>query len=160
MLYFGGEADCRNRPEAAKHVLRSNTVIQHMSIERVVAVGIAAAFIAVSSASQAQIGIEREILLKQDLAIPGYETVLVAVTIAVGGREGRHTHPGTLVGRLLEGELTIDLQGKPTRVLKAGDSILIEPGQVHEGINTGSVPVKALVTFIVEKGKPLTTQVR
>jgi quercetin dioxygenase-like cupin family protein len=42
-------------------------------------------------------------------------------------------------------------------MLKAGDAILIEPRQVHEGINKGNVPVKALVTFIVEKGKPLST---
>jgi hypothetical protein len=28
---------------------------------------------------------------------------------------------------------------------------------VHEGRNTGSVPTKVIATFIVEKGKPLTT---
>ena len=41
------------------------------------------------------------------------------------------------------------------RTFKAGDSVLIEPGQVHEGINKGGVPMKALVTFIVQKGEPL-----
>jgi hypothetical protein len=38
-------------------------------------------------------------------------------------------------------------------------TLLIEPNQVHEGINKGSVSIKALVTFITEKGKPLTTAV-
>jgi hypothetical protein len=28
---------------------------------------------------------------------------------------------------------------------------------VHEGINKGGVPIKALATFIVEKGKPFAT---
>jgi quercetin dioxygenase-like cupin family protein len=46
------------------------------------------------------------------------------------------------------------LEGQPTKILKPGDPVLIEPRQVHEGINKGSVPVKALVTLIVEKGKP------
>jgi quercetin dioxygenase-like cupin family protein len=90
-------------------------------------------------------------------SIPGYQTILAEVSVAVGGREGRHWHSGTLVGRMLEGELALELQGQPTKMLKAGDAILIEPRQVHEGINKGNVPVKALVTFIVEKGKPLST---
>jgi len=108
----------------------------------------------------AQVGLERKVLLQQDLNIPGYETLLVAVTIAVGGREGRHTHAATLVGQVLEGELTLEQEGLPTRVYRAGDSITIKPGQIHEGINTGKTPIRALVTFIAEKGKPLTTQVR
>ena len=86
--------------------------------------------------------------------------MLVSVTIAVGGREGRHTHAGTLIGQVLDGELTLESEGRPTVTYRAGDSISVEPGQVHEGINLGKTPVKALVTFIVEKGKPLTTQVR
>ena len=117
----------------------------------------AACVIAVAQTSAAPIGIERKVLLQQDLAIPGYEVVLVEVTIAVGGREGRHWHAGTLVGHILEGELTIEQEGQPTKLFKAGESVLIEPGRVHEGINKGSVPVKALVTFIVKKGKPLST---
>jgi quercetin dioxygenase-like cupin family protein len=123
---------------------------------------VAAAIVLMSPASsvQAQTGLERKVLLQQDLDIPGYETLLVAVTIAVGGREGRHTHAATLVGQVLEGELTLEQEGLPTRTYRAGDSIMIKPGQIHEGINTGKTPIRALVTFIAEKGKPLTTQVR
>jgi quercetin dioxygenase-like cupin family protein len=105
----------------------------------------------------AQVGLERKIVLQQDAAIPGYETVVAEVSIAVGGREGRHWHSGTLVGYILEGVLTLELEGQPTKIVKAGEAVLIEPLQVHEGFNKGSVPIKALVTFIVEKGKPLTT---
>jgi quercetin dioxygenase-like cupin family protein len=120
----------------------------------------AAMAIAAASPSHAQVGLERKVLLQQDLDIPGYETLLVAVTIAVGGREGRHTHAGTLVGQVLEGELTLEQEGLPTRTYRAGDAVIIKPGQIHEGINTGKTPIRALVTFIAEKGKPLTTQVR
>lgn len=110
--------------------------------------------------AHAQVGPERQFLLQEDLAIPGYEVVLAEATLAVGEREGKHTHPGTLVGHMLEGELTLEQEGLPSVVLKPGDSILVEPGQIHEGINTGDVPVKALVTFVVEKSKPLSIEAK
>ena len=129
-------------------------------IRAVVFVCAAGIAIGMTTPAEAQTGVERKVLLQRDLAIPGYETVLVAVTIAAGGREGRHTHSGTLVGQVLEGELTLEQEGRPPTTYKAGDSLSVEPGQIHEGMNLGKTPVKALVTFIVEKGKPLTTQVR
>ena len=121
---------------------------------------VAAMVIAAMSHGRAQVGLERKVLLQQDLDIPGYETLLVAVTIAVGGREGRHTHAATLVGQVLEGELTLEQEGLPTRTLKPGDSVIVKPGQVHEGINKSKAPIRILATFIAEKGKPLTTPVR
>ncbi len=126
---------------------------------RIVAAVMAACLIAIAPSSAQQIGVKRSVLLQRDLPIPGYEVILVKATIAVGGREGKHTHAGTLVGYVLEGELTLEVEGQPTKVIKAGESILVEPGRVHEGINKGSVPTTALVTFIAEKGKPLTTPV-
>jgi quercetin dioxygenase-like cupin family protein len=113
--------------------------------------------LAIAPAGDAQVGLERKIVLQQDLKMPGYETVVAEVTLAVGGREGRHTHPGTLIGYLLQGELTLEVEGQPTRVFKAGEAALIPAGVVHEGRNTGSVPTKVIATFIVEKGKPLST---
>ena len=113
-----------------------------------------------ASLVHAQVGIERKVLLQQDLDIPGYETLLVAVTIAVGGREGRHIHSATLVGQVLEGQLTLEQEGLPARTYNAGDSITVKPGQIHEGLNKGKTPIRILATFIAEKGKPLTTQVR
>jgi quercetin dioxygenase-like cupin family protein len=129
------------------------------SVIRTVAAVMAVCLIAIASSSAQQIGLKRSVLLQRDLPIPGYEVILVKATIAVGGREGKHTHAGTLVGYVLEGELTLEVAGQPTKVLKAGESALVEPGRVHEGINKGSVPVTVLVTFIAEKGKPLTTPV-
>lgn len=124
---------------------------------RIVAMAIATFMVAMASRSYAQAGIERKTLLQQDLAIPGYETRLVEATLAAGAREGKHSHPGTLLVYVMEGELTFELAGMPTKTLKAGESVLVTPGQVHEGINNGRVPVKLVATFIVEKGKPLTT---
>lgn len=89
--------------------------------------------------------------------MPGHEAVLAEVSIAPAGREGRHTHPGSGVAHVLSGTLTVEMEGEPVRTLVAGDSLFIGAGRVHEGINNGSEPVRLLATFIVEKGKPLTT---
>lgn len=104
--------------------------------------------------------VQRKILLTQDLPVPGYEMVLVAVEIPPGGREGRHTHPGPLMAQVQEGVLTLDDEGKPTTTYKAGDAIFIKGGNIHEGSNHGTTPVKILATFVVEKGKPLTTLIQ
>ena len=101
--------------------------------------------------------IQRKVLLTQDLPIPGYQAVMAAVEIPAGGREGRHTHPGAVVVYIQEGTITFDHEGKPTMTYKAGDSFYIEPGKIHEGINKGTSPVKAIATFVIEKGKPLTS---
>jgi len=104
--------------------------------------------------------VTRTVLLQQDLNISGYTAALVAVEIPAGGREGRHTHPGTVMVYVQEGALTLDHEGKPTKTYKAGETFSVEPGKIHEGINNGNTPVKAVATFVVEKGKPLTTQVQ
>jgi quercetin dioxygenase-like cupin family protein len=101
--------------------------------------------------------VERKVLLRHDLDIPGREALLAEVRIAPGGREGRHTHAGTALATVLEGTLVFEAAGQPPRTMQAGESIVITPGLVHEGINRGAAPVRLMATFIVEKGQPLTT---
>jgi quercetin dioxygenase-like cupin family protein len=116
--------------------------------------------LAAPAAVAQQPAVERKVLLQQDVSIPGYQNVLVAVTIPVGGREGRHTHPGTAIVHVMDGTLTLDHDGRPTTTYKAGETFYVEAGKVHEGINKGSAPVRAIASFVVEKGKPLATQAK
>jgi quercetin dioxygenase-like cupin family protein len=104
-----------------------------------------------------QPSIQRKILLTQDLPVPGYQVVMVALEIPAGAREGRHTHPGVVAVHVNEGVITFEHEGRPTATYKAGDAFFIEAGKVHEGINNGTSPLKAVATFVVEKGKPLTS---
>ena len=53
----------------------------------------------------------------------------------------------------------MEIPGSPTVRYKTGDSFIVKPDVVHEGINNGKVTYKAEVTYIVAKDKPLTTQV-
>ena len=122
---------------------------------------LAAASTSIWSTGRAQgPAVERKVLLQQDAAAAGYQNVLVAVTIPAGGREGRHTHPGTAIVHVLEGALTLDHDGRPSATYKAGETFSVEAATIHEGINRGTSPVRAIASFVVEKGKPLTTQAK
>jgi len=100
--------------------------------------------------------IKRTILQRGDVT-PERETVLGMAEIAAGGSTGRHSHPGIETGYVLEGSATLEIEGMPAIAMSAGTSYLIAAGKVHDAKNTGSVPVKVLATYVVEKGKPLAT---
>ena len=120
------------------------------------AVSVVAAVSAVSVAAPAPgPNVERKMLLQQDLSIPNYSTALVEVTIPAGGREGRHTHPGSAVVYVQQGALTLAMEGVPDKTYQVGESVFIPTGKIHEGINNGSATMKAIASFVVEKGKPL-----
>jgi quercetin dioxygenase-like cupin family protein len=102
-------------------------------------------------------GATRTVLLRRAISVPGYEEVMIETEIPVGGREGRHTHPGTMFARVEQGAVTLDDEGKPSAVYKAGDSYFVDADHVHEGMNNGDVPVKILVTLVVKTGELLTT---
>jgi len=119
----------------------------------------AAVAMLVAGAAAQQPQVERKVLLQQDVSAPGYQNLMVAVTIPAGAREGRHTHPGTAIVHVIEGALTLDHAGRMRTTYKAGDTFSVDAGTVHEGMNLGATAVKALASFVVEKGKPLTSQV-
>ncbi len=131
------------------------------SIKYVVMILIVTAFsgLAVMLAAPAaqQPTVTRKILMKQDAPIAGYEQDMVAVEIPVGGREGRHTHPGSVMIYVQEGTLTFDCEGKPTATYNPGDVLYVEPDKIHEGINNGTKTVKVIANFLVRKGVPLTS---
>jgi quercetin dioxygenase-like cupin family protein len=104
-------------------------------------------------------GARRTVLDRHDLSVPGREGVLVKTELDPGAKEPRHTHPGDIFGYVLEGTITLVADGQPTRTAKAGEVFFVPAGQIHSGQNNGTTPVKLLVSFFVEKGKPLTTPV-
>jgi quercetin dioxygenase-like cupin family protein len=131
--------------------------IQKLASVLVVGIFFSTALLLVTPAAQ-QPTVTRKMLLKVDSAVPGYEQALVAVEIPAGGREGRHTHPGSVMIYVQEGILTFDCEGKPTATYKPGDTLYVEPDKIHEGINNGKTSIKVLASFLVKKGVPLTTQ--
>ncbi len=131
-----------------------------LTLAATVAVAAAAGIWGIQVLNAQQDPIQRKVLQKKDLSVQGREGVMAAVEIAPGAAEGRHTHPGDVMAYVVEGTLALEVEGRPTVNLKAGDSLFIEAGKIHQGKNTGETPTKLLAAFFVEKGKPLTTQVK
>jgi quercetin dioxygenase-like cupin family protein len=106
-----------------------------------------------------QPGFKRVQLLQHDLGTPNHEAVVARGEFNPGAGTPKHTHPGEEVGFVLEGQLVVEMEGKPPAMLKAGDVFFVPAGQVHAAKNTGTTPAKVISTYIVEKGKPLATPV-
>jgi quercetin dioxygenase-like cupin family protein len=104
--------------------------------------------------------VKRSVVLKEDTSVPDREGVMAMVELPPGSTEGRHTHFADVFAFVLEGTISLEVEGKPTATLKAGDVFHVPAGKVHQGTNNGSVTVKLAVVFFAEKGKPLTTPVK
>jgi quercetin dioxygenase-like cupin family protein len=104
--------------------------------------------------------VKRNMVMKQDSEVPGREVVMAVVELPPGASEGRHTHPAEVFAFVLEGEISLENEGKPTVTLKAGDVFYIPSGKIHQATNNGKVAAKVNAVFVAEKGKPLTTQVK
>ena len=102
-------------------------------------------------------GLTRTLVGRADVSVPGREAVVARVEVAPGAKAGRHTHPGDEISYVLEGEATLLVDGQPPRVVKAGESFVVPAGTVHDAQNEGSVPIKLVGVYVVEKGKPLAT---
>ena len=104
-------------------------------------------------------GTARTDLQRHDLSIPGHEAVQLRVDFAPGSSFPRHTHPGEEIIYVLTGTLEYEVAGKLV-TLKAGDVLFVPNGTVHAARNVGTTPAAELATYVIEKGKPLTTIVK
>jgi quercetin dioxygenase-like cupin family protein len=102
-------------------------------------------------------GLQRTVVQKVDVSVPGRETVIVRVEIAPGASAGSHTHPGEEMAYVMEGEGELSIEGQPARKVKTGDGFVIPAGLKHDAHNTGTQILKVVAVYLVEKGKPLAT---
>jgi quercetin dioxygenase-like cupin family protein len=69
-------------------------------------------------------------------------------TIPPGVETGWHLHPVPCFALVLEGELVVELKDGRTKKLKAGDTLAEVIGTLHNGKNTGKVPLKIAIFYI------------
>jgi quercetin dioxygenase-like cupin family protein len=105
-------------------------------------------------------GFKRVELQRHDIGSTGREAIMTRAEFQPGAATPKHSHPGEEVAYVLQGELSIELEGKPALKLKAGDSFFVPAGTVHMGKNTAKGETIVLSTYVVEKGKPLATTVK
>ena len=97
-------------------------------------------------------GSRSRILLKANLANCSGKEVSIALDEFGPGTSGKHYHPGESFTYVLDGSEVYEIEGKPTKVVTAGDLLHEEPMLVHTVDNTE--PVKLLVVRVLEKGQP------
>ncbi|MEO9132881.1 MAG: cupin domain-containing protein, partial [Sphingomonas sp.] len=125
---------------------------------------IAAGLLAIGSVTQASAqaggtdikGIVWTELQKLPLASdPSKEESIGIAVIQPSAPAERHSHAENEIGYVLAGTSLLEVDGQPTRTIKAGDSFAIPAGTVHRAKPSGTVPFKVVVTYIVAKGQPL-----
>jgi quercetin dioxygenase-like cupin family protein len=97
-------------------------------------------------------GSQSRMLLKADLTGCSGKEVSIAVNELSPGTSGKHYHPGESFTYILDGSEVYEIEGQPSKVVKAGDVLHEEPMQVHTVDN--AKPVKLLVVRVSEKGQP------
>jgi quercetin dioxygenase-like cupin family protein len=116
-------------------------------------------FIALAGVGGHAQGVPRVDHQTTDISIPGRQVVTAVAEFLPGMSTDRHTHPGEMVGYVLEGAIASAQDGQPNRTYKAGEPFIIPAGVPHRHANAGDTPARMFVTYIVEKGRPLNTNV-
>jgi quercetin dioxygenase-like cupin family protein len=101
-------------------------------------------------------------LMTKDLAsVPGKEVVMLTVEYLPGGASMPHRHDANVFVYVLEGTLTMQIDGHDPVTLKPGDTFYESPADVHRVSANASKtePVKFLVLIVKDKGKPTTRPV-
>jgi len=104
--------------------------------------------------------VKRTVLSKVEVPGANYDVITALVEIAPGFKAGRHTHPGTVGGQVLEGEFWLAIDGQPEKVAKAGEWVEIRDAAIHNEGAVGSGPMKLIAVYTVERGKPLVSPVK
>ena len=119
--------------------------------------GIAFASVGGWFASAQQPPIKRTDLLKVDLPeIKGSQINLWVADIAPGAETGRHTHPTPRFVFVLEGTVTLEMDGKPSQTFKAGQAFVEMPNMVHNFKNASTTePAKGLGFQYAAEGQAL-----
>jgi quercetin dioxygenase-like cupin family protein len=112
-----------------------------------------------STNAQQAPAITRIDLQQHDLSVPGREVIQNRVEISPEALPYKHFHYGEEIIYVLEGELEYQIEGEPTRTVKAGEALMVPAKAVHAVRNVGGGDGAELATYFLEKGKPLITLV-
>jgi quercetin dioxygenase-like cupin family protein len=127
---------------------------------RVAAIGTIAMLCADTGMGQERRGIiPHPPLLKMVLPDTANQEVAVyEVEYAPGGSNPRHLHPAAITFHVLSGSGAWQEEGKPSVVLKAGDSLLVPAGAIHAHWNASSTERLRFLEFIVAEKRPFYSQ--
>ncbi len=82
----------------------------------------------------------------------------MVIEIAPGGETGWHLHPVPSFGMVLQGEIEVRLKDGRTKRIKEGAALAEVINVLHNGRNTGLVPVKLVVFYAGSVGQKLSVK--
>lgn len=82
------------------------------------------------------------------------EMASILVEIQPGKENGRHMHAVPTYVHVLEGTMTVEFEDGARQTFKAGSGFLEVVNTVHRARNLGDAPLRLLVVFVGEEGKP------
>ena len=126
----------------------------HTSVRTTLAAAAVALGIGVIVGAQAP-AITRTVLNRADLAVAGQEAVTARADFPAGGATGRHTHPGDEVSYVVEGTLTLEVDGAASRTLKTGEAFHVPFGKIHNVTAQGGRAV-VVANYLIKKGDTAT----
>ena len=100
---------------------------------------------------------KRTILQQADLSAPGREAVMAMVEFPSGSETGRHTHPGEEISYVEVGPFVLEVDGQPAKTLRSGHVFMVPAGTIHNGHPAPGSAAKVFATYVIEKGKPVST---
>ena len=133
--------------------MRHSTV--RLGLAVVLGVAIGAGAVSLGNAMQQHVKVTE--LYKADLfTSDGKAGSMFLAEMGPGTNMGKHYHPGDAFAYVLEGTMQLDIAGKPSVTLKAGQSGSLPPGTIHDDRNPSTTaPLKFLVFHVAKKGDPL-----
>ena len=111
-----------------------------------------------TAAAQAPATAKPEEILREVVAgMPRGEQQEVRVftaTLKPGGRTPFHTHRFPVAAYVLEGAFTLELEGRPPVIVKAGEAILEPPNVRMTGFNRAAENTRIVIFYVAEPGTP------
>ena len=80
------------------------------------------------------------------------EITAMKVEIKPGAETGWHSHPVPLYAYMLQGNLTVEVEGGKTYNFTAGDAIIEVVNIPHNGKNTGTIPAVLIAFYTGQTG--------
>jgi quercetin dioxygenase-like cupin family protein len=103
-----------------------------------------------------------KLLMKNEVvsSVPNKEAYLLDIDWGVGSSTGRHIHSGDEYAEIVDGELQLNVEGQPAKIVKAGETYHNLAGIVHETKNVSGKPARSIAVLVIDKGKPPTEPVK
>ena len=103
----------------------------------------------------------RQLITEKLADVPGKELTMITVEYPPGASSRPHRHDAYVLVYVLQGTVQMQVAGQPLRTLKAGESFLERPNDIHVVSRnaSGTRPAKFLVVALKALGAPLSREV-